>query len=220
MSLYRCGVLVPWVNTAVEEDLRNLPRRIAYHIARLVPDRKPSNPHDENYLSDILDKSLHLDSHYGWLRHNEYYLACTSATFTPRLYSVCGHPIITAYGCILEELRSRSIREVQIVTPYSPTLHQSLCAALQCDGVYVTNSLSLEYNAELRDLTPSEVVSQCVKARVLKDRTPILVICTAFVSRKLIALMDRMGAICITSNSALLNKIRRSADLASNGASK
>jgi maleate cis-trans isomerase len=213
MNYYSCGVLVPWVNTAVENELRYLPRRVRYTVGRLRPSILPKDSHDESYLQSMFARATYAPNQFGWLTFDAIYLACTSVTWTTCVKAKSGTLLKTTYGCLINELRSLNVPEINLVAPYSQNMLDSLCEALKRDNVQVIRALPLRFGCEIKNIAPREIIDQCGSANLLSKERQLVLACTAIESRKLISHFARMGIACITSNSALINTIRREAFL-------
>lgn len=212
MNGYRCGILVPWVNTAVEDELRFLPRGIRYHVGRVWPSTEPTDGHDESFMASMVQHALKRQSQFGWLPLDAIYLACTSAAFEDRLRTEDGDTILTVYGCLVEELRQKGVQRVNVASPYSTRLQAALCRALERDGIQIARCTGLVFDGQIRNLRWQDVLQQCKGAGVISKECPLLVVCTALCTHPLVCALEREGVLCISSNSALVRAIRRNAE--------
>jgi maleate cis-trans isomerase len=216
MILYRCGVIVPWVNTAVEKALRDLPKRILYAVGRLAPLSLPKDSHDESYLKSMLHNAEDASGQFGWLPLDHIYLACTSISYSSLVIKRNGFLMKTSFECLVEELQYQNHSNINLSAPYSDNLLESLCKAFKIRGINVLRARPLTYLGDICDLDWRDVVRQCHDADLLTNNQPLVLACTAIETKQLISKLAKTGINCITSNSALLNTIKRNALLKQN----
>jgi maleate cis-trans isomerase len=209
MIQYRCGILVPWVNTTVEEDLRILPEYIQYNIGRVWPSKQPNGANDESYLESMKEHALQIAEQFGNLEFDDMFLACTSAACQNVMFTTAGKQLQTVYGCLLSELRMNGYKNIYFASPYSELMQEHFLSALERDGVHISKMISIKCSGEFRDLNCNDVYAQCSNAGLFSDIVPLVISCTAITTRPLIQELKKKNIHCISSNSALINEIYR-----------
>ncbi|HEC35686.1 MAG TPA: hypothetical protein ENI39_04030 [Anaerolineae bacterium] len=164
MKTFRVGILVPWVNTAMEEGIPNLVHPdIGLHWARLRPKTLPEDGHDTSYLRDMLLSIPKALSRFDGLSLHAMVIGCTSASFIRdhlrvRIPDKYKHlKFITAFDAILLQLQDANVKRTLLFAPYDKKTIDAEVELLQLHGIQVVKSVSLPYKDEIRYITPDQI---------------------------------------------------------------
>ncbi|MFH1547513.1 MAG: hypothetical protein ABIC57_03430 [bacterium] len=197
MKVLQVGMLIPWVNTAMEEEIPNLVySNIGLHWSRLRPNILPMNGHDTSYLESMLSSIPDALSKFDGLDLHAIVLGCTSAC----LIDSCSDleisapykriKFITALDAILNQIEKIKAHRLILFAPYDTHTIQAEVELLQSHGVDVIKSVSLAYEDEIRFITSTQIYEVFVK-EYTPDYDAILFSCTALYTLKAIDIIKR-----------------------------
>jgi maleate cis-trans isomerase len=179
MKNTRFGVIVPWINRTVEDELPLLvDEAVGLHWSRVRPNPLPRDRDDESYLPSLVMELPRAVEELGPSDLDEVIFACTSACFDSHLVLPgIGRPIVTAFGCVVSQLQ-KNAGKILLCTPYSESLTNALRAQLEQVGFSIANSVVIRSSSEFRDID-----SQTICSALSREFTPtidrILILCTA-----------------------------------------
>lgn len=173
---WRCGVLVPWMNRTVEDELPQLLLNVGVglHWARLRPNPLPSGPDDETYLARMMGEVPDALASLAPTDLDLLVLACTSAALGPMAVRT-RVPMVTAFDCVLEVLGDGP---VMLCAPYSWSLIEQMAEALEVAGHPVLVKARVNPKGEFRDVTAAEI-AQTIAAAWTPSVEKIVLSCTA-----------------------------------------
>jgi maleate cis-trans isomerase len=121
MCPFQVGALVPWVNTAMEEELPFLVgSSIGLHWSRLRPQMLPMNGHDPSYMKSMLDAIPDALSEFDGLRLDAIIFGCTSAEacYDMSLYQRVGCEYFTALRSLIYATKSAGVHNISLLSGY------------------------------------------------------------------------------------------------------
>lgn len=205
---WRCGIVVPWMNRAIEDELPLLisGSDVALHWSRVLPARLPADRNDESYLPSLLEDLPTAMARLAPSDLKEVLLGCTSATISP-VVTVGGRSVVTAFHCLSLALDSRP---TLLCTPYSEATTTGIADALRRQEHAIEHVLSLKDDREFRDLPSTEIAAQI--ARYWRPGIEqVAISCTALYTADVPAILQSCYGIqarVITSITAMANFIR------------
>ena len=208
MKRCRVGIIVPWMNRAVEDELPSLvaDADVGIHWARILPNPPPSGPRDETYLPRLLAQVPMAIEQLAPSDLEAIVLACTSAA----IGHVTGpHSIrvVTAYECL-----SSSLLRVPLLLcdPYSEDLSASIVGRLESDGHRVVSSARIPTYGEFRDVS-AEAIAAIVARAIGPEAEQVAISCTALYTAdvpRILREKHSLGVPVTTSISAIATFIR------------
>ena len=218
----RVALLVPSSNTVMENDL---------HAA--LPKSEFTVHADRMYLVDctrdaerrmIEDFAPQAADDLGTLNPDLLVFGCTSAGSLFGLdydAKVCrelgeraGCRGLGVISAVADALERQAARRLAVITPYNEDLTQSVAAAVaKGREIVCAHGMGIEDNVALADPTPAQIVAFARERLAGKTFDGIFVSCTnfrAFEARA--ALAEAFGVPVVTSNSAVIEAIRRFRD--------
>jgi len=174
----RFGVIVPWMNRAVESELPyTVPRDLALHWARVRPVVLPDGPDDDSYISSFVDAIPAAVQDLAPTDIHEIVVACTSvALVAPDMLSEWG--LLGVTDCILEDLSRHRSRRLLVASPYSIDLAEKLCDFLEESGFCVTKYVPISCTGEYRDIAIEDIRSRILESSD-GDHDSVVLSCTA-----------------------------------------
>ncbi|MCX4406141.1 MULTISPECIES: hypothetical protein [unclassified Streptomyces] len=198
------GVLLPWANVAVEEELPQLGKPgVVFHYARLVPASRTTAVDDAFWHGVRAAATGAVDS----MRHlplDATLLACTSAGFTGGPELPPG--VITAFDALTTALHRRRLTRVVLATPYAQPVTRAEADALAAHGIEVLAYASLGLDDGYPDIRPQQIVGLCdgLPQTALATADALVLSCTGWRTlTAATALQERLRIPVITSNLAL-----------------
>lgn len=198
------GVLLPWANVAVEEELPQLGEPgVVFHYARLVPASRTTAVDDSFWhglraaATGAVDSLRHLPLHAT-------VLACTSAGFTGGPALPPG--VITAFDALTTTLHGRRLARVALATPYPEPVTHAEAEALKAHGIDVTTHASLGLDDGYPDITTAQILTLCdsLPPAALAEADVLVLSCTGWRTLNAAAsLQERLRIPVISSNLAL-----------------
>ncbi|MGW7786089.1 aspartate racemase/maleate isomerase family protein [Streptomyces tricolor] len=198
------GVLLPWANQAVEEELPQLGEPgVVFHYARLVPASRTTAVDHSFWHGLRAAASGAVDS----MRHlplDATVLACTSAAFTGGPELPPG--VITAFDALSTLLHRRRLTRIVLATPYPQQVTHAEAEALGERGIQVLAHASLGLDDGYPDIRAQQILDLCagLPPAALAGADALVLSCTGW--RTLTAttvLQQRLGIPVISSNRAL-----------------
>ena len=214
----RIGVLVPYTNTNLEQDMILLrPRGIALHFQRMGGYDLDEIP-DESQMAGLgaSDRTVPLRLLAG-CRPDVVMYGCTSATLThgssfdqglaATIRDTMGVPSITAAGSLVAAMHAMGIRRIGFSSPYVGTINDRAIAFFADAGVETVCRADIGRelgNYGQGELTPDEVYGLATRADA-PDADAIVLSCTDMRSVEVVERLEAdLGKPVITSNQAML----------------
>ncbi|MEU2772472.1 hypothetical protein ABZ646_05980 [Streptomyces sp. NPDC007162] len=203
-DIRRVGVLLPWANQAVEEELPQLGEPgVVFHYARLVPATRTTAVDDSFWhglraaATDAVDSMRHLPL-------NATVLACTSAGFTGGPALPPG--VITAFDALTILLHRHRRTRVVLATPYPQQVTRAEATALGERGIRVLAHASLGLDDGYPGISPQRILDLCagLPPAALAEADALVLSCTGWRTlTAAAALQERLRIPVISSNRAL-----------------
>jgi maleate isomerase len=198
------GVLLPWANEAVEEELPQLGEPgVVFHYARLVPASR-TTAIDVSFWHGLRAAA---DGAVDSMRHlplDATLLACTSAGFTGGPALPPG--VITAFDALTTVLHRRRLTRAVLATPYPQAVTRAEATALGERGIRVLAHVGLGLDDGYPDIGPQSILDLCAtlpQAAVVSCDALVLS-CTGWRTLTAAAhLQERLRIPVISSNLAL-----------------
>ncbi|PWG11011.1 hypothetical protein DF268_24085 [Streptomyces sp. V2] len=198
------GVLLPWANVAVEEELPQLGEPgTVFHYARLVPASRTTAVDDSFWHGLRAAATGAVDS----LRHlplEATVLACTSAGFTGGPALPPG--VITAFDALTTALHRRRLARVALATPYPDPVTRAEAEALAARGIDVTAHACLGLDDGYSAITTAQILTLCdgLPPAALAGADALVLSCTGWRTlTATAALREQLRIPVISSNLAL-----------------
>ncbi|MGW1146951.1 maleate cis-trans isomerase family protein [Streptomyces sp. NPDC002454] len=198
----RVGLLLPWANVAVEEELPRIGLRNAvFHHARLVPSSRTTAV-DASFWHGLRDAAVGAVASLVHVPLDSVVLACTSAGFTG------GPPLpagtITAFDVLVDALKAVDAQRVVLATPYPHRVTLAEATALRAAGFTVLAHVGLDDG--YADI-PSRVVRRLLRdlpAGSMGAADAVVLSCTGWHTLSCVEPLEReLGKPVISSNLAI-----------------
>ncbi len=185
MKALQVGMLIPWVNTAMEEEIPNsVNPNIGLHWSRMRPKILPKDGHDSRYLRYMLLALPTALSCFDGLKPQVIVLGCTSANFgnfcpsikLPKAYT--NSRFITAFDSIVLQIRKLKAKNILLFAPYDKGTIDAEASMLKACGVNVVKCVPLTYKDEIRYIT-TEQVCDTFEKEYISQCDAVLFSCTA-----------------------------------------
>lgn len=179
MKKARFGIIVPWVNRTVEDELPLLVgEAVGLHWSRVRPNPLPCDRDDESYLPLLIQELPRAIKELEPSDLDEVIFACTSACFDSHLIlHEMDRPVVTAFGCVVNQLQEGT-GAILLCTPYSEELTHVLRTKLEQVDLPITSSVVVRSSSEFRDIDPQAICATLAKG-FTSDIERILILCTA-----------------------------------------
>jgi len=197
MKTLQVGILIPWVNTAMEEEIPYLTHPdIGLHWSRLRPNVLPKDGHDDSYLEHMLVSIPEALSKFDGLNLHVIVLGCTSATLAgccskieiPEPYR--NLEFITAFDAVIFQIRKIRAKTLLLFAPYEQDMIEAEVQIFKSRGVDIVKYVSLPYQDQIRYITPMEIYDLFIK-----EYTPqcdaVFFSCTALYTLEAIDIIKR-----------------------------
>jgi len=211
----RVGVLVPWANTAVEQELPGWAGDVVYHYARLVPAER-TTALDDSFLGGLASAVPAALGQLDRLPLAGVLLACTSVGFSGLADDLPA--VVSAFDALLVELRRQRARRIVLATPYPELLTLREVSAFAAAGVGVLDHISLGRVDDLGSIPAADVVDLLdrLDPSAIAEADAVVLSCTAWHTAGLLGdLYRRHHRPVISSNLALARSAAGFADSAS-----
>jgi len=126
MKEYKVGLLIPWVNTAMEDEIPLLVnKRVGLHWSRIKPSKGPKDGHDDTYLDSMIEDIPNALSRFGELKLDLVILGCTSATITNEeknlsiIWKNQKARYVSTMDAMVAQLRKYGAKKVMLFAPYT-----------------------------------------------------------------------------------------------------
>jgi maleate isomerase len=197
------GVLVPWANTAVEQELSGWGGDVVYHYARLVPTGR-ATALDDCFLRGLASAVPAALGQLDRLPLAGVLLACTSVGFSGMTDNLPA--VVSAFDALLAELRRRRARRIVLATPYPEPLTLREVSAFAAAGVGVLDHASLGRDDDLGTVPAADVVNLLdrLDRSAVAEADAVVLSCTAWHTARLLGdIHRRHDRPVISSNLAL-----------------
>lgn len=164
MKKFQVGLLIPWVNTAMEEEIPFLVNPgIGLHWSRIRPAVLPRDGHDNSYLEYMLSGIPDALSRFDGLDLQVIVFGCTSASLiesctrfeAPEAYQ---HSVfLTAFDTIIFQLNKIQAKTILLFGPYEHSILSVEAGSLQQAGITVRKAVPIEYAGEIRHISADQV---------------------------------------------------------------
>jgi maleate isomerase len=200
------GILVPWGNMIVEDELpRTGLDTVVFHYARLVPARRYRDSAD--FLAEIAAAVPPTLGQFARLPLAGVLVACTSVGFlTPEAYA--DNPVVDAFTAILDALTQLDAKRIVLATPYPIAHTAKQAAAFAAAGVQVCGHASLDLGLldDFAGVTTDRVAALVdgIGSGRLAEADAVVLSCTAWPTLAAITTQeDHLGKPVLSSNLAL-----------------
>lgn len=212
-KIFRVGMLIPWVNTAIEDEIPlQVNNNVRLHWTRLKPTIMPKDGHDENYISSILRQiPSGIDSFEG-IKLDAICLGCTSASFVDSFYEFEDKSQIksfTAFEAIISHLQNLNAKKIVLFAPYSIHSIQKEVQRLMEYKIQAVRTIQIHYEQEIRYITKNQLCDIFQNSKT-DDVDAILFSCTGLYTMELFEeIKSDMGLSTplISSNLAIVRMI-------------
>lgn len=198
------GVLVPWANVVVEEELPRLcPDGVVFHYARLVPPGR-TTALNAGFLDGLRAAVPEALASLGKLPLERVLLACTSEGFT---HSGGYSPgVVSAFDALTSTLGRLSARRVALATPYPQAITDREAEAFAGRGITVTACASLGRDDGYAGITLDEITSLVAGTdpHALAEAQALVLSCTGWPTLRVIPRLEQdLGMPVVSSNLAM-----------------
>ncbi|MGW8375422.1 hypothetical protein [Streptomyces sp. ODS28] len=153
------GVLLPWANRVVEEELPQLAEEdVVFHYARLVPASRTTIL-DRTFLHELRSAAAEAVESLRHLPLQTTLLACTSAGFTGGPSLPTG--VVTAFDALTSQLHGRRLHRILLATPYPEPVTVHEAHAITARGIQVLAHTSLGLEEAYPSITPRQILELC-----------------------------------------------------------
>jgi maleate isomerase len=207
------GMLVPWANQAMEAELPVLfPRRVIWHVARLVPPNATTALDDE-FLTGMIRSVPQAVFQLRNLPLRALAFGCTSASsaFPDEVTTVLktlqtgqrSIPFLTAFSALCLLLTACHAERIVLITPYEHELTLREAHAFEYQGITVQAAISLGYRDEIGTISTQQLLEACASSS-LAGAEALVLSCTALHTLEVIPLLEeRYRLPVLSSNTAL-----------------
>lgn len=199
---FHIGVLVPWANMVVEDELPRLrPDGVVFHYARMVPPSQ-TTALDETFLDGLRAAAPAAVASLSRLPLEGVLLACTSEGFT-RTHE---EGVVSAFDTLTTALARLEARRIALATPYPEPITQREADAFTARGFEVTAHASLGRDDGYPDVTPAEITSLVagIDPRALARADTLVLSCTGWPTLDVIVGLEHdLGMPVLSSNVAM-----------------
>ncbi len=184
MKSYRAGLLIPWMNTALEDELPSLvPNDIGLHWARMTPDTLPRDSHDESYLPSMMADALRARRSLTGVVLDEIIVGCTSLAFDEnsqaRLSDLAkAEGWVCVRDTIMASWRENCGTPVTLLGPYGTAILDGAAKILMEAGAPVNRAIPIPYERDIKDIEPQRITELILEAD-LPAHSTVIVSCTA-----------------------------------------
>ena len=216
----RIALLVPSSNTVMENDLHAaLPKPLfTVHTDRMYLTETTR----EAEIRMIEDFAPAAAADLATLLPDLFVFGCTSGgslfgldydrSVCAKLGDIAGCPAQGVISAVSDALARAGARRVAVVTPYNEDLTKAVAGALEQDGraIVAAHGMGITVNVDLAAPTPADIVAFARDRLAGTDFDLLFVSCTNFralEARRMLA--DAFGVPVVTSNSAVVDAIRR-----------
>lgn len=184
MKSFRAGLIVPWMNTALEDELPELlPSAIGLHWARMSPEEWPRDSHDETYLASMMADAVRARRSFTGIALNEIIVACTSLSFAADANSELTHRAsaenwLCVRDTIVESWLHRGGAPAALLGPYGTEVLEAAATSFSHAGIPILGVVPIPYEAEIKDIDPVAIIDLILRED-LPVGSSVIVSCTA-----------------------------------------
>lgn len=195
------GVLVPWANTVVEDELPAYAQGSAvFHYARLVPANR-STALGEGFLGGLRDAVPAALAQLERIDLDTVVMACTSAGFTAP-----GHPpVASSFDALCTVLSGHGAKRIVLATPYPHPTTDREADAFAAAGIEVAGRASLGLDDDYARIEPGQIKALLdqIDPDAFADADALVLSCTGWPTGALIGeTQDALGIPVLSSNLA------------------
>ena len=195
------GVLVPWANTVVEEELPAYVQGSAvFHYARLVP-ADGSTALGEGFLRGLRDAVPGALAQLKRIALDAVVMACTSAGFA----APGGPPVASSFDALCAVLARHGVARIALATPYPHLTTDREADAFATAGITVAGRASLGLDDDYARVAPGEIkrLLDQIDPDAFADVDALVLSCTGWPTNALIEESeDALGVPVLSSNLA------------------
>jgi maleate cis-trans isomerase len=215
------GMLIPWVNTAMEEEIPSLvDSEIGLHWSRLRPAILPRNGHDTSYLRRMLLCMPEALSRFNGMDLHAIVLGCTSVSFAHTCSDVAipdeyrAATLIMAFDAVIRQVKRLKAERVMLFAPYDKRTIDAEATLMVSQGINVVKRVVLTYESEIRFISTEQVYDAFLREYV--DCDAVLFSCTALYTLELISNIQQeqpeLRASLLSSNTAIARTLNEFVD--------
>ncbi|MBB5687738.1 maleate cis-trans isomerase family protein [Sphingobium boeckii] len=216
MASRRIGIVVPSLNTIVEDDLRRfLPADIGYHIARLRL-RKTAGKVTREALVEAAGEAIEQCTLLADADLDAIAFNCTGASITggpegarklaDDITLATSAPATTTALAVVAALRAVGATKIVHICPFAPEFAQDEATFLRDSGFEVVGSRGLGFtDAKVAaQMSPEEII-EIIAATDIRDADAIFLACANVRATEAVAALEaRFGKPVIASNQAVI----------------
>jgi maleate cis-trans isomerase len=198
MKTCRAGLIVPWMNTALEDEISSTNLQgMRVHWARIMPSSWPTDSHDETYLSSMYADIKRARRSFTGISLDTVIIGCTSLSFArDTTEELALHARIegwkTVQDTIIASWKRRNLAPTYLFGPYSNDILQSGGASLSADGVPIAGIQQIPFSKEIKDISQPFLAEKILDAN-LPAHSIIILSCTALYTMEIPTLLKRQG---------------------------
>lgn len=192
MNSLRVGMVVPWMNRTVEDELPELLQAVPVHLhwTRARPAKFPMDRSDESYLSSLIADVPEALERLAPSDLALVVLACTSASFDTTLCTLASETrVVNAFECVISALSGSIGEPLLLCTPYSAELTGNLARELEARGHQIERVARIVSPHHFREISPLDIAATIAR-EVSRDVTQILISCTALYTATVSELLE------------------------------
>ncbi|MER7467880.1 aspartate/glutamate racemase family protein [Streptomyces sp. NPDC097981] len=203
----RVGVLLPWANVAIEEELPLLaPDGVVFHYARLVPASR-TTAIDHRFWDGLRAAATDAADSLRHIPLDALLLGCTSAGFIESTTPVPAGTV-TAFDALMAELDRIGAHRIVLATPYPDAVTGTEIKALSRRSITVLASASLGLTDGYPGVDPlrAKTLVLGLPQRALAQADAVVLSCTGWRTQPVLAeLAQQLGRPVISSVLAMAN---------------
>src|SRR5258708_18132051 len=185
----RVGVIVPSLNTIVEDDLRMfLPREVGYHIARVrlrktngvvtheaLREAAEEAPESANFLADALVDAIAFNCTGSCVEGGQ----GSNERIVERIAARTGVPATTTILALLQALRALRVQRLGHACPFTASFGDDEARFLRAPGFDVVETVAMNHvDARLGAKLDPQAFVDCAVAHDRPDADPSLLACS------------------------------------------
>lgn len=225
----RVGILVPWANTVVEDELPRLrPDAVVFHYARLVPPSE-TTALDAGFLDGMRAAVPAALASMRQLPLAGVLLACTSAGLTAPRHTIpdrtgsgltagshttddsdvqreSGAGVVSAFDALTGALRRLGAGRIALATPYPRSITEREADAFAGAGITVTAHASLDLDDGYGTVAAADITALAaeIPASVLASADALVLSCTGWPTLDVIPELERRLRMPVVSSNLAL----------------
>lgn len=188
---YRVGMLIPWVNTVMEDEIPlQIDRQIGLHWTRLRPKLLPNDGHDNSYMASMIKQIPSGIASFDGIPISAICLGCTSASFDNSFGCLKQNnkssqiKFFTAFEAVIIKLKKLNAKKISLFAPYDLGTIKNLIKGLSENGIEVINSTQIQYKKEIRNIRQQDL-KKLLSMTEIKNVDAILFSCTGLYTMNL-----------------------------------